>query len=528
MATFEVTSPEGKKYRVNAPEGSTQQDAIKYVQTHQSDLMPHVEGKQPHTMFGDAAETVKSVPGAIGSEFMEGAKLGSEGLTQGAATLKSMGNPWNPLNQAKMLPSALKTVAGGLQELASPITGTAKALVGDPIRAQAPNNFAMQLLGNTSELLASMFGPGIASKMGTELGKFLPQLTKSAKLLMDEGVDLTMGHMANRESATGKIIKGGEDKAASFPFFGGVVRTAQERMIGDFNKAVVNRSLRLIGDKVPADVKAGPELMAYGQRAIGSRYNALMPQLVWGMDAQLDADLTRLVQRNPMVPEAQQNQFNAIVADIRGRMSVSPPTSKLFKEIESEVTRLARDNMNSDLAMEKQFGKLLDNLNGTLRQSLARVNPIHAQELETLNSAWAMFKRAEGAATRRKASGQRFMPSDLLQEISSETSQSAFARGDGLLQDLAQAGQDVLPQETPNSGTLDRWAWWGLMSGASPISPHAAVGMLAGTAPYTRPGQRAINTLVRSKPFASTNRAIGQSGGPFAGIADLLSQQENQ
>lgn len=40
MPTFEVTSPNGTKYRVNAPEGATEQDAIAYVQKNYAQEVP--------------------------------------------------------------------------------------------------------------------------------------------------------------------------------------------------------------------------------------------------------------------------------------------------------------------------------------------------------------------------------------------------------------------------------------------------------------------------------------------------------
>jgi hypothetical protein len=48
MATYEITSPDGAKYRITAPEGATQDDALKYVQQHHSELqaLPVTPGGQ--------------------------------------------------------------------------------------------------------------------------------------------------------------------------------------------------------------------------------------------------------------------------------------------------------------------------------------------------------------------------------------------------------------------------------------------------------------------------------------------------
>jgi len=58
MPTFTVTSPDGKKYQVNAPEGATKEDAIAYIQAQQ-------QKEQPFSI----AETIKNIPSSGYEQF---------------------------------------------------------------------------------------------------------------------------------------------------------------------------------------------------------------------------------------------------------------------------------------------------------------------------------------------------------------------------------------------------------------------------------------------------------------------------
>ena len=60
MPTFEVTAPDGKKYKVNAPQGASQQDAIAYIaDTHYAGGKPQ---KEAAGFFGSLFESAKQFP----------------------------------------------------------------------------------------------------------------------------------------------------------------------------------------------------------------------------------------------------------------------------------------------------------------------------------------------------------------------------------------------------------------------------------------------------------------------------------
>ena len=68
MPIFEVTNPQGKKYRVNAPEGATQDDAINYVASQQAQepYQPdYTLGEIASKGFGRGTERIKSTVGDV-------------------------------------------------------------------------------------------------------------------------------------------------------------------------------------------------------------------------------------------------------------------------------------------------------------------------------------------------------------------------------------------------------------------------------------------------------------------------------
>lgn len=101
-----------------------------------------------------ALKPVRAIPGDIGSEFKGGIR-----------TMQQASDDAEKSALAGLLPSraGLKQLSGAAQALASPITGPARALVGDPIRTNIPGKGG-ELTADTAETLATIFGPGAIAK----------------------------------------------------------------------------------------------------------------------------------------------------------------------------------------------------------------------------------------------------------------------------------------------------------------------------------------------------------------------------
>ena len=126
MPTFDVKSPDGGTYRVNAPDGSTEQDALAYVKKNQSTLqaLPITAPKQDKTESTEypALKPIADIPKDIWEDVKSGAAKVGEGAQQS----------WE---EHGSLVGGLKGLAGAAQVAGAPFTGAAKALIGDPLRA---------------------------------------------------------------------------------------------------------------------------------------------------------------------------------------------------------------------------------------------------------------------------------------------------------------------------------------------------------------------------------------------------------
>lgn len=466
----------------------------------------------PPSALDTMLKPLKAVPGAIADEFSAGKKQFDEGLSSDMAKLKAGKEPgWQ----------AGGTLLGGMmQELFSPITGAAKAIVGDPIRANVPGEIG-EAAAKTGEIGASMVGPSAISKSLGMVSKVLPGYTDAVQKLMDAGVKLTPGQIWQGMS------KRAEDALRSFPGLGDVIAGGQYRALEDFNRAVLNKALEPLGSTLPKDIEIGPKAIAATEKIIGEKYDALLPKLTFNAaDPSLAKDIADITKRTTTrLPKDQQAQFAAVLKDIDDRVTKAATghtiDGYIYKQVESELSYLGRTYGKSDSPDHRLFADAIGDLQGAMRDALERANPDHAAELRDLNGAWAAFKRAQGASIRRVSSNGVFSPADLLADIKRSSSQGAFARGDGLLQDLASAGQHVLPSTVPDSGTMRRALAAEVVGtgGAAALDhPNIAIGLATGAAPYTKPGMAAVNAMAKGVPSAarSANAALRS---PIMGVA---------
>lgn len=350
--------------------------------------------------------------------------------------------------------------------------------------------------------------PGVTGTIGKAVA---PQLDKAVNVLREAGVKLTPGQLSTKGI---EFLKRAEGALGSIPLVGSSVRSAVKNSIDSFNHAVLNKALAPIGEKMPKDIEAGRGAIAHAERTIGDKYDKLLPKLTFKPDAQLMQDYSQF--RNTALGRMSKDDaehFDRIVSSIfNGRVDKSMKMSgTIFKDIQSELSYEQRKILNSGgkSVGETNVAEALGKLQGMLTDNLERMNPSYAKELRNINSAWAMFKRAQEASARRPTGNGVFSPSDLSQSIKKASSTGSFARGDGLLQELSDAANQVLPNTVPDSGTPERALWAAMLGGAAKLSPKTAITGAALSAPYTKPGINLINKAV--SPAGPTRQLIRQA-----------------
>lgn len=346
---------------------------------------------------------------------------------------------------------------------------------------------------------------GVAGNALSKAGA--PVLKKSADLLRKEGVELTPGQMA------GGRVKTAEDKLTSVPLTGDAIASAQRRAMDTFNRAAINRTLDPIGQKLPNNLVAGRGAITYAGDKIGAAYDKILPQTHLKLDPQFLNDIQGLRSLTSYMPPAQQSQFLKILNDrviqrFTGRGGMDGRT---LQQIRSELRNFARAYQRSPDAAQRQLGDVVATVDLHLGQALERQNPAQAKALKAADSAYARLVRVENAAGRRSISEGHFTPGDLLASIrgaDGSVRHRAFSRGDGLMQDLAEAAQNVIGNRYPDSGSIGRLL---ATEGAAYMLGHpgAIVGLAAGAIPYTRP---ATNLLQKyAAPAGPTRNYLAQA-----------------
>jgi hypothetical protein len=475
------------------------------------------------SLMSQAFKTVGDIPGDIAHDFLSGAKTIKDQTAKNKEKIQAGGE--------ESFSDRLPFLAGAMQEAFSPITGTARAIVGDPIRKAAPKGAAGEFAANVGEDVATLLGPAAISKSLATAGKMLPSYSKAVQRLLDEGVTLTPGQIAHRWAHG--IVKGAEDATRSTPIVGNFIASAQKKSFEDFNRVVLNKALAPIGEKLPRGVEMGPQAIAHVEEAIGRKYDTLLPKLTLRLDNQYVTDLTDITKvAASRLPPAQRQQLTSLLTDIHSRIPNGTVNGFIYKQIEAELNYVQRMYARAADPAQREFSRIVTDVRGALKDTLERSNPSHAGELQDLNSAWAAFSRAQGASIRRVKSAGIFSPADLLGDIKTSSPRGVFARGHGLLQDIASAGDQVLPSSVPDSGTANRILWPELIAaaagGGNQIGIHvpAAIGVAA--LPYTRVGMAATNAAARGVPKAAgaATRAIGESA-PITGPAAVAAKESN-
>lgn len=329
-----------------------------------------------------------------------------------------------------------------------------------------------------------------------------PYLSKAVKTLRNEGVTPTVGQTLGGPMA--RI----EEGVTSIPLVGDPIKEAQARAVGSLNKAAYNRVLEPFGLKYPEDAPIGNEGIKRVNSVIRDAYDHAWdgafikdsPDLRSSIGSVLDeASFSLPPERVNII---QKNIDRLITSKLDQHGELDQKSLQLAKNWFAEQ---ARKGGSMD---EQNLASAYNGILGTLKNAVGEADPERGLLLNAADKAYANFVRVANAASSNNASGREGLFSAAQLGSAARAADNSvrkldFARGDALMQDLAQAGQQVLGPKVPDSGTPFRWMV------EHPLQTLAlSPGWLATKMVYSEPGQKALNTVVTGAP--ETRQAIAQ------------------
>lgn len=327
-----------------------------------------------------------------------------------------------------------------------------------------------------------------------------PKASVNPDLLMlkEAGVKPTLGQ------SLGGVAGNLEQKATSIPFVGNAIADKRRQAVEQFNKAAINRTLEPIGQSVDEIGTAGVQKAG---DLIGKAYDDALNQIKYvKFDKQFQQDFTQLKSMASGLTPEMEKLFNKKVSSVLGsRVSkINTMLPETFKKAESELGSIASSYSKSALASEKELGDALKQVQALLREQAVRSNPDASSALQAANKAWANLVRIEGASKAAQNAGGIFSPAQLagaVRAADQSVRKRAVGRGTALMQDLSTAGQNILGNTVPDSGTAGRMIpALGLGYGASIDPVVTGAGLAGGTLLYSNPVQSLLRGAFTSRP----------------------------
>lgn len=318
-------------------------------------------------------------------------------------------------------------------------------------------------------------------------------------LLKKEGVTPTFGQ------TLGGSFNAAEEKMASIPVFGDAIAKSRGRALNEFNNATINRATSPIGEKVSG---VGHDAVKEAGDKLSAVYDEAINKLKFvKFDNQFSNDLNQLQSMATGLEPKFERQFNKLIADKLGTRT-SPNGSMLgdnYKKVISDLGDEVRkfEGMTNSAAVD--YSNAVKQLQNLMRQQIGRGgNPEAANMIKAADKGWANLVRIEGAAGKAIKGDGVFTPYQLnaaAKSADSSVRDRSTARGTALLQDIGRAGEKVLGNKVPDSGTATRLMMGGGAIGASAMTdPMITAALLSGYPLYSRPVQQLLNASVTARP----------------------------
>lgn len=482
----------------------------------------HVTGEDYHDLLHEATDNSNK---RLEAETKQHPTLSGAAQLAGAIALPGAG-------EAKILGKVAPEAIAGSKVAANAVKGIVGGAAGGGAYGAGSSQDGQRISGARKGAELGAVTGGLVSGTSSQLAKLAaPKFDKAVKTLQNAGVKLTPGQMSYNSST---LLKRAEDALGHLPIIGNNVKNRLLDSFHSFNTAAFNKALAPIGKTMPKNIDQGRASVEHASDLISAEYTKLLPKINMTIDKKFAQDNAQLMQQEvSKLSPKMQKEFSRIIKNATdGRIpknNVIPGVT--YKKIESEVSQAQHDLLQSQAPQDKELGRTLGKYVNMVRDTIDRQNPHVVGELKKVDTSYAAFKRLQEASVRRVGTQGVFSPNDLLQAIKSESTDRQFATGNGLLQDLADAGSQVLPNTIPTIEQRAHPLEIAMEGTVAALHPHAAIpAALASNALYSKPVIGVARKLANTgKIGQATRTAIEKNSGGFgATLGTLMGKQKEQ
>jgi hypothetical protein len=353
--------------------------------------------------------------------------------------------------------------------------------------------------GAATNMLLSGLGMAAPSAVKRTLK---PSPDEDIKILREAGVRLTPaqtvgGRVDTVEEAASRALFGGGDMALS----------SRRRAFNDFNTAYLNSAGEKIGFQLPNDLKPHERMKAIG-KAFDDQYDAIRAQMSVAPDQELlddIADLRSVIKDGSTFTPENAARLEKLLDDQLVRRTANPIGGDEYKSLQSLLKKRKRAFAKND---NQELADGVENMQAILDNAARRRSPPEAvAALDNADRGFALLAQAQEAAKMAGNKPGEFSPAQILSRqraLDTRNRSRSFVEGDMEGQRLAEAGQSVLGNVLPSSGTVERLAAASAAGAASSLLspwallPNAMVGAV--NAPIVRDVLPAIIAGKRPAP----------------------------
>lgn len=536
MPKYKVTI-DGKSYAVTVPEGQTERHAYIYAKRQAGpkkrgigdSIADFARGVADSATLGYADEIGAGIDTLTGlraggrdyqANLRNRRQIASEGGT--ARTVGQVaGGLALPMGKAAALAKGAKGWFGsagiGAGYGAAYESGSAEGGLADRARA-VPRGAAYGAGG-------AVAGRAVANRAARMLRG--PKVSDNVRKLADEGVVMTPGRRG------GKIARTFEESLlGSVPFVNKIPQDAARRSYEQFNVAAYNRVLKPLNQKLPMSTAPGREAVDKLSETVYSAYDEATSRLTLRADKSLNKAAVDLVSSGAATVGDGAGQLQKIVYDALAKTQSGLKGGQV-RDVLQDLRGNASNFSTSATANERNLGKELWKFHDALEASLLRQNrPAVVAPFKKARESVSLLKRINEAAA--KTDDGIFSPNQLKQAVGKRgygVTTDKVARGKAPMQDLSDAGSQVLPGQVPNSGTPERAAAMATLGGGGAyayIDPTLGLATGASLGRYIPGVDRALQNfaLNRPRPFVLGGNALDAASPYFAVPGSIAALQQ--